>query len=289
MISAEIEFHAPSELPEALDLLAERGDDVTVLAGGMSLVPMMNLGIVKPEVVMSLNHVAELERVQEDGTSFRIGATVCHASIARDDVLARDFPALVAAAQAIGDVQVRNRGTVGGSIAHADPAADYLPVLSLVGAMIGLRSRAGHRALPLDEFLIDMMFTARQQSELVTEIVVQKPPLGSGFSYRRLARVEGSFPIVNAAALVEPSGSSARLALGGVGPKPLVLDVTEHLGDGATAQALEAIGEAAYEASSATTGDVISDAEYRREMARVFAQRAVRAADAAAESAEPGL
>lgn len=275
MISNEISFHAPRAVEEALALLAEQGDDVTVLAGGMSLVPMMNLGLAKPDIVMSLNHVSGLDHVRRDDRSVIIGACARHAHVHRNDVVRRHCPALSEAAALVGDVQVRNRGTIGGSVAHADPAADYLPVLAALGGAVRLRSAASERLVDPDDFFIDLMFTAREPSELVTEIVLPVLPDGWGSSYKRLARVEGSFAIVNAAAVVAPDLSTARIALGGVGPRPALIDVAGELRDGLTDGALEQVEEHAYEASADATGDVMSDAEYRRAMARVFARRAL--------------
>jgi aerobic carbon-monoxide dehydrogenase medium subunit len=280
MISREIEFHAPAALGQALDLLADDGDDVTVLSGGMSLVPMMNLGIVRPEKVLSLNKVGELDHVTERDGQLVIGAMVRHAEVATNPLVLRHCPVLATAAAMIGDIQVRNRGTIGGSVAHADPAADYLPVLAALGGSVTLASRAGERTLGTGEFFIDLMFTSREPEELVTAVSVPKLAAGWRSAYTRLARVEGSFAIVNAAAVVAGDHSSATVALGGVGPSPVVVDVTEPLRDGVGEAALEAVGALVREAARDASGDLMSDATYRREMAAVFARRACAAAAA---------
>jgi aerobic carbon-monoxide dehydrogenase medium subunit len=284
MISIEIEFHAPDTLTEALGLLADDGDDVTVLSGGMSLLPMMNLGIVRPEKVMSLNHVGGLDRVTERDGELVVGALVRHARVAADPLILRHSPLLAAAARVIGDIQVRNRGTIGGSVAHADPAADYLPVLAALGGSVTLSSSQGERTLPPEEFFIDLMLTSREPEEVVTAVTVPKLADGWRSAYTRLARVEGSFAIVNAAAVVAGDHSSATVALGGVGPTPVVVDVTEQLRNGADDAALAAVGEAVHEAARDATGDLMSDATYRRAMASVFARRAC--AEAASDPAE---
>jgi carbon-monoxide dehydrogenase medium subunit len=275
MISNEIEFHAPATLAEALELLRADGEDVTVLSGGMSLLPMMNLGIIRPTKVLSLNRVAALDHVTEDGDRIVIGAMVRHHRVATDPLIQRHAPLLAAAARVIGDTQVRNRGTIGGSVAHADPSADYLPTLAAAGGSVTLSGARGERTLAPDEFFVDLMFTTREPDEIVTAVTVPKLPDGWRSAYQRLARVEGSFAIVNAAAVVAGDRSAATVALGGVGPRPLVIDATEQLRGGVDEDSLARVGEAAYEASQDATGDVMSDAEYRREMASVFARRAL--------------
>jgi aerobic carbon-monoxide dehydrogenase medium subunit len=281
LISTEIEFFSPHALTDVLALLAEYEYDVTVLSGGMSLMPMMNLGLATPERVVSLNRVDSLASVTEDGPELIIGARVRHAQVAADPLIARYCPALAAAARRIGDVQVRNRGTIGGSVSHADPSADYLPALVASRARIVLESAAGgERQLAAPDFFIDLMFTARQPTELVTAVRVPKLADGWGSAYIRFARVEGSFAIVNAAAVLSGDGSAATLALGGVGPRPVGLDIAAHGRSGWDDAAVVAVGDVAFAASSAASSDVMSDAEYKREMARVHARRVVRAAAA---------
>jgi carbon-monoxide dehydrogenase medium subunit len=286
MISNEIDFHAPGTLAEALEVLAEDAEDTTVLAGGMSLLPMMNLGIVKPDRVLSLNHVAELDHVTERDGELVIGAMVRHARVATDPLIAAHSPPLAAAAKVIGDVQVRNRGTIGGSVAHADPAADYLPVLAALGGSIVLTGPDGERTLTPEDFFVDLMLTGREPEELVTAVTVPKLAAGWGSAYARLARVEGSFAIVCAAAVLAGDRSLSVVALGGVGPRPVVVDVTEQLADGVSDAALAAVGAAAHDAAQDASGDPLSDATYRREMAAVFARRAC--AQAATTLAEAG-
>jgi carbon-monoxide dehydrogenase medium subunit len=287
MISNEIEFHAPATLDEALGLLASDGDEVTVLSGGMSLVPMMNLGIVRPEKVLSLNKVSELGRVTEQDGQLVIGALVRHTEVATHPLIRQHCPMLASAAGMIGDTQVRNRGTIGGSVAHADPAADYLPVLAALGGRVTLSSSTGERTLSPDEFFIDLMFTSREPEEIVTAVTVPKLAAGWRSAYTRLARVEGSFAIVNAAAVVAGDGGSAVVGLGGVGPTPLVVDVTGQLRGGVDEASLAAVGELVREAAKDASGDLMSDAGYRREMASVFARRACAAAAAPEAEVSP--
>ena len=277
MITRELELLRPKTSAEAVALLAERGEDITVLAGGMSLVPMMNLGIVQPDVVMSLNHITDLVGVTYEG-ELRIGAMVRHREVKENELIRTHAPMMSSAAGLVGDVQVRNRGTIAGSLCHADPAGEYSPVAVVSGADIELASSAGTRRMPADEFLIDLMFTARELDELVTAVIVPSQPAGAGSGYVRFARVEGSFAIVNAAALIAPGFRSTKVAIGGVGATPVVVDASDTFANGPEPAAFEELATRAYEAAEYASSDIHSDAEYRRHMAGVFANRAVQQA-----------
>jgi aerobic carbon-monoxide dehydrogenase medium subunit len=288
LISAEIDFVAPQDLAGALAILEQDDDDVTVLSGGMSLLPMMNLGLAVPTRVLSLRRVQELTELHDDGDAIVIGGMTSHATVAGSDVLQASATSLAAAASLIGDVQVRNRGTVGGSVAHADPAADYLPPLVALGADVVLQSaRDGKRSVPASEFFVDAMFTVRQGHELVTAVRVPKLSRRAVAEYIRFARVEGSFAIVNAAVTLDPDGPST-IALGGVGPAPVALDITEHGASGWGDDAAARVGDAVFDACTDVQGDIMSDAEYRREMARVHARRVVSRAAAKLGAAQNG-
>jgi carbon-monoxide dehydrogenase medium subunit len=175
VITQEFEFHAPADVSAAVELLAPHGIDGKVLAGGMSLVPAMNLGVARPTVVVSLNRLAGLEYVEEQDESVRIGAMTRHARIESDPVIARAFPLLAKAASCIGDVQVRNRGTIGGSIAHADPAADYLPVMLALGATFRAVGPDGERTVAARDFVLGVMATVLAPGELLVEIELRSP------------------------------------------------------------------------------------------------------------------
>jgi carbon-monoxide dehydrogenase medium subunit len=276
MITTEIQFHAPRTAAEALALLAQHGDDAKLLGGGMSLVPTMNLGLARPEILISLNHVTELAYVTDRGAEVAIGGRTRHRDVVASPVIAAGCAVLAEAGRHVGDVQVRNRGTIGGSIAHADPAADYLPVLAVLDATIVARSARAERAIPAADFFVDIMFTALEPDELVAEVRVPKLGPGTGAAYRRLARVEGTFAIANAAAVVGPD--RVRVAIGGIGPRPVVVDLTEVTGGQVTASSLDAVAPVVRDAVGEPYGDLNGDPEYRREMAVVFARRALQAA-----------
>ena len=283
MISTEIDFQTPKKLSEVLSLLQLYGADAKILAGGMSLVPMMTLGLLHPERVISLNHVEGLDYVRDDGKVLRVGALTRHATIRSNALIKQHVPLLAEAAEFIGDPQVRNRGTIGGSIAHADPAADYLPVSLAVGAQYRLQKANGERTVAAKDFFRDLMTTLLADDELLTEVVFPKLASGAGSSYQRLHRVEGNFAIVSAAAVVEPGLNGARISLGGVGPIPVLIDVGARLARGASDAALDAIANDAFAASGEAYGDLNGDAAYRRAMARVYARRAAKVAAARAK------
>jgi aerobic carbon-monoxide dehydrogenase medium subunit len=272
MLAADFEFHTPTDLSGALQLLADKGPGAKVLAGGMSMVPTVNLGLLRPTCVVSLNHVPGLDSIDDSGDELRIGALVRHARVASDPAIQQHAPALAAAASVIGDVQVRNRGTLGGSVAHADPAADYLPVLVAFGATIVVQGPAGTRELAAREFFVDVMLTQLTADEIVTEVRVPKLQPGAGSGYARLARVEGSFAIVNAAAVVD--GSRCVIGIGGAVPAPVVAELDLDPPDASEAS-LGPVGEAARNACDDAYDDLSGSADYRRAMAGVYARRAV--------------
>jgi CO/xanthine dehydrogenase FAD-binding subunit/aerobic-type carbon monoxide dehydrogenase small subunit (CoxS/CutS family) len=275
MITQEFEFRAPDKLDDALTLLAEGGDQIKLLSGGMSLVPMMALGLVRPRIVLSLNRIDGRSYVREDRDALRIGAGTRHYEILHAPLVARHCPVLAEAAAFIGDMQVRNRGTIGGSLAHADPAADYSPVLVAAGAHVIARSKRGEREIAADKFFTNLMETALKPDEIVTEVLIPKLGAARG-AYTRLHRVEGNFAIVNAAAILSDNG--ARVALGGVGATPVALDVSAEVSRGVSAVALEAVGRRVRAACTDASADLNASPDYRREMAAVFAERALAAA-----------
>ncbi|MCC7121626.1 MAG: FAD binding domain-containing protein [Gammaproteobacteria bacterium] len=278
MIAGEFEFFAPKTLAEALTLLHTHHSGCRLLAGGMTLVPVMTLGLAQPGVIVSLNHVSGLDGVEDRGTTLRLGAMTRHATVGSHPLILEHAPLLAAAARAIGDVQVRHRGTLGGSLAHAEPAADYLCATATLGARFLLQKHGGERWLSADAFFVDVMTTALAPDELLSAIEIPKQAAGSGYAHQRLRRVEGAFPTVLAAAQIAPRGGPARLGLGGVAPRPVVLDIGEVLGNGVTPAALDEIGTRAFDAARHALADLNGSTDYRRAMARVCARRAVAAA-----------
>jgi xanthine dehydrogenase iron-sulfur cluster and FAD-binding subunit A len=231
--------------------------------------------LVRPRLVLSLNRIDGRNYVREDRDALRIGAGTRHYEIIRDPMIACHCAVLAEAAAFIGDTQVRNRGTIGGSLAHADPAADYGPVLVASGARVIVRSKRGEREIAADKFFTNLMETALKPDEIATEVVMPKLGAARG-AYTRLHRVEGNFAIVNAAAVL--SNANARIALGGVGSVPLALDVSAELSHGVNDDALEAVGRRVRAACIDAPADLNASADYRRQMAAVYAQRALAVA-----------
>lgn len=275
MLFTPYEFYAPTTLSDALYLM-DHHPGAKPLSGGMSMVPAMNLGLFRPEVVVSLNHVAGLAEINDEGDVLRLGGMVRHHHVATSSLVHRHAPLLAEAAGLIADVQVRHRGTIGGSVSHADPAADYLSVLGALDARITVASMRGERTIAAREFFVDVLSTALEPSELVVSIVVPKIVEGASCAYARLSRVEGSFALVNAAAIV--TGARVVAAVGGTTAVPALIDISRDPDTGDSDGLLVRVGDAAFEACADAFGDLNGSAGYRRAMARVFARRAVERA-----------
>lgn len=270
MIAKDFQFYRPTELSQALALLDKDLGDVKLLAGGMSLVPAMNLGLVRPDAVVSLNHVPLLDAVFIDGEHLMLGALVRHRRIETDGQIRAACPLLAEAAGLIADVQVRHRGTVGGSLVHADPAANYVPAMVALAARFKLVSRAGERWADARTFFRGMLETDLQQGEILAGVAVPVQSSNQSSAYYRLARVHGNFAIVNAAAVVDHD-AWARVVIGGATAKPIVVE--ERFVGGFPAQLIDRLGDAVHAACDEPLEDMHGSAEYRRSMARVVARR----------------
>ncbi len=286
MITRSFDFQAPAGLGEALRLLAADPDGARPLSGGMTLVPMMTLGLVAPERLIDLKGVPELAGIREEPDAVVVGATTTHHEIATALLVREHAPLLADAAALVGDVQVRNRGTIGGSVAHADPAANYLPALLALDAAIealsprgGLlrRDAARSRRVPASEFFAGLMTTALKSGEIVGAVRIPKRTRRTGAAFRKFARVKGNFPIVCAAALVhqEASGSdrSGCVAIGGATAVPVRIDLSPM-----PAWPASEVEAAIRSAIDDPMSDANGSAEYRVEMAAVHGRRAVQAA-----------
>ena len=286
MLPSAFEYHRPSTLDEALALLAEHGEDAKVLAGGQSLIPLMKLRFAAPEHLVDVNRIAGLDGIEERDGWLRIGALVRHNQLAASDVIAR-YPTIAVAAPQIADPIVRNLGTIGGSLSHADPAGDLGSVMLALGASVVLRSTNGEREVPIGEFLLDTFQTSIAPGEMLTEIHVPTPGARSGGTYLKMERKIGDFATVGAAVFVQMDDgkiASAGIGLTSVGLKNLKATAAEQAlagaapGDDAFAEA----GRLAAEASQ-PAADVRGSEAYKRHVVDVFVRRGLaRAVEMAA-------
>ncbi len=285
MYPARFEYFAPTNVDEALELLARYDDgDAKVLAGGMSLIPVMKLRITAPAALVDINRIDGLDTLAEEGGKLRIGALVRHKTCERSDLLKEKYGALGDAAPLISDPVVRNLGTVAGSLAHADPQGDWGSVMLAVRAEIVTQSADGERTIPIDDFFHGPFMTALQPNELITEVRVPTAARSAG-TYLKLERKVGDFATAGVAVHVAMSNGTveqAGIALTGVGPTNLRAAEAE---EALTAQALgdDAIDEAARLAAAAAEpqSDLRGSEEYKRNVVRIFTARALRKAKAA--------
>jgi len=280
MFPASFGYVAARSVDEALELLAKHGEDAKLLAGGHSLIPAMKLRLASPQTLIDIGTVQGLRGVRVDSDALTIGALTVHADIAHSDLVRQRVPALAAAAGVIGDVQVRNRGTIGGSCAHADPAADFPVILTALNASFVAVSSSGKRTIAVDDFFVDFYTTALGQNEILTEIRVPLPPSDAGTAYHKLANPASGYVVVSSGALVRRDGSGkcidARVAIGGLGGKPFRPAATEAALRGKSLTP-EAIADAAAKAADGSDPDdeIYASADYKRHVATVLTRRAL--------------
>ena len=265
MIPAQFEYIAAESPDHALQLLAEHGDDAKLLAGGHSLLPMMKLRLATPELLIDIGGLTDLAGVSLDGDDLVVGATTRHADLAASDLVRAEAPLLAYAAGQVGDPQIRHRGTIGGSLSHADPAADLpMAVVALGGSMV-IEGPGGTRTVSADDFFQGFFETALGPDELVTAVRVPRRP-GVPWGYQKFVRRSNDWAIVGVATV------DGRIALANMGSTPLRATAAEEaLAAGASA------AEAAEHAADGTSpgGDMHADREYRWHLARVLTRRAL--------------
>ena len=278
MRPAEFEYHRPGSLDEALALL---GEESRPLAGGHSLLPLMKMRLSTPEALVDLAGVPGLDEISEDGAGLRVGALATHASVAASELVRSRCRVLAETAALIGDAQVRNRGTLGGSVAHADPAADYPTILTALGATLSVAGENGEREIAADDFFVGMFATALQPGELVVAAKVPATPAGTGAAYVKHRHPASFYAVVGVAAVVaveNGSCTSARLTIGGVTGTPV--DATEAAESVVGATPSEESAAAAADKVTETLPNAMSDTyasgEYRTHLAGVLAKSALQ-------------
>jgi aerobic carbon-monoxide dehydrogenase medium subunit len=283
MFPASFGYVAARSVEEALQLLTQQGEEAKLLAGGHSLIPAMKLRLASPRTLIDLGTIPGLRGARIDGDSLAIGALTVHADVAASDLVRQRLPGLAEAASVIGDVQVRNRGTIGGSVAHADPAADFPVILTALNASFVLQSMSGSRTVAADDFFTDFYTTAMTAHEVLTEIRVPLPSATSGTAYVKLPHPASGYVVVSAGVLItrQASGScaSARVALGGLGSGPIRArgTETELQGKSLTPEVIAAAAAKAAE-NADPAEDTYASAEYKRHVATVYARRAIEKA-----------
>ncbi len=277
------EYCRPASVAEAVAVLAEHGGDAKLLAGGQSLLPLLNFRMLRPALLIDINRLTELDFIREDGDGrLRIGALTRHHTLEMSPLIRQRLPVVAETMLDVAHLAVRNRGTIGGSLAHADPAAE-LPLLAvLLDGEIHSRSAAGSRCHNAAGFFLGPLTTTLADDEIVTEIVLPVPPPGTGSAFEEVAMRHGDFAIVAAAATVTQADGrvvAARLAVTGIGEAPLRLHQVEAAiaGESLTPALVAAAAEEAREAVQ-PTGDLRASADYRRHLVGVLTGRVLSAA-----------
>jgi aerobic carbon-monoxide dehydrogenase medium subunit len=273
-------YVAARTVDEALGVLSSEGDQAKILAGGQSLTPMLNFRLAHPEVLVDINRIKELEFVAERDGELAIGCLSRHRTIETSSSIRKHCPILCAAAEQVAHVAIRTRGTFGGSLAHADPAAEFPVIALLLDATMNIRGPKGTRSLPAREFFVNLFSTALEPDELLVDVRVPRWSSGGGWGFRELSRRPGDFAIaVVATAVTMERGKfkEVRISMGGVGPTALRATKAESLlqGQAPDDAALLAAGRAASEASDPPS-DLHGSAEYRRHVVEVLTQRALK-------------
>jgi len=287
VIPASFDYHAPSTLDDALALLATHGEDAKVLAGGHSLIPAMRFRILQPGVLVDLNKLDALRYVRDEGEWLAIGAMTPEARVEASGVVQVRYQLLADATRVIADPLVRNRATIGGNLAHADPANDQPAVMLAYGATIVAHGMSGRREIAIDDFFISLFETALAPGEILVEILVPAPPINSGGAYIKMERKVGDYATSAVAVQLTLEGdtvSEARIACTNVNPVPKRATGAERalVGNAPTDAVLEAAGQAAA-AECDPTSDLRGSADYKRDVTRVLTKRAIQRAVARAQ------
>jgi CO/xanthine dehydrogenase FAD-binding subunit len=279
---AKFDYFAPASVEEALALLARYGGEAKILAGGQSLVPLLNFRLSRPAALVDLNRIPALAYIRAQDGEVRVGAMTRQRTIEFSPVIAERIPLLTEATRWVGHLPIRSRGTIGGSLAHADPSAEYPAVLTALGGSVVARGSKGERVIAAAELFQSYLTTSLEADEILVEVRLSAPPAGTGYAFEELARRHGDFALVGIAAMIVRQGDRcvmARLATSGAGPVPLRLRAAEEIleRDGLGDAAIEAAARRASELVDPDS-DIHASADYRRHLAGVLTQRAVKRA-----------
>jgi CO/xanthine dehydrogenase FAD-binding subunit len=280
---AVFDYHAPNELNEALCLLEEFGFDAKVMSGGQSLIPMMNMRLARPKVIIDINNIAELNYIRVTDSVIQIGGMTRHYQVEGSKEIERVCPLLTEGMKLIGHSQIRSRGTIGGSVVHADPTAELPIMLTTLGATITLASMDGLRTVTTDEFFMTYLTTTIEMNEILVSVEIPIPPKRTGFAIDEFTLRKGDFGIVLASASVtldeEGKVEAATLCLGGVDGVPVILEeVTDELigklpDSVLIAECCSSIGDLVD-----PEPDIHASAEYRKDLCVTYAKRVLELA-----------
>lgn len=282
MIPAQFDYARANTLDEALNLLAQN-EDAKILAGGHSLIPAMKLRLAMPPMLIDIARIKDLSHIAEDAGQIRIGAMTTHYQIESSELLKNICPLLPECASHIGDMQVRNKGTIGGSLAHSDPAGDWPAAILALDADLVAVSKSGERIIKAGDFFVDLMTTALQPGEILREIRINKSEKRTGHAYTKMAHPASGFAVVGVAANLSFNGGSecksARIGITGVSSKAYRASSVENVLTGASLDD-DSIAAASSHATDGidVNGDVFASDEYRRHLAAVYTKRAIAAA-----------
>ncbi|MFQ6011463.1 MAG: FAD binding domain-containing protein [Nitrososphaerales archaeon] len=284
MVIRSFEYHTPNSINEAHKLLSRYGEKSKVLAGGQSLIPIMKLGLSDFDHLIDLKRIKDLNHIRNtDRDTIAIGALAKHTEVEYSTILADGCPLLCETAKLIGHTQIRNKGTIGGSICHCDPSADILPSLVALDASLKAEGPSGTKTFRSEDFFKDVFSTALEPNDILTEIEVPITPKGAGYAYQKLSMGAGDFAIVGVSTTLEldsdGSCKTARVALGGVGEKPFRVSSAEKILTGRKVTA-EVVDEAADQAveESRPVSDLKASAQYKKLMVATYTRRALNAA-----------
>jgi carbon-monoxide dehydrogenase medium subunit len=279
---ARFAYHAPATVEEAVALLTRYGGEAKLLAGGQSLMPLMNFRLARPAALIDLNAITSLAYIREDDGQIRFGAMTRQRAIEFSPVVRRRLPLLAEATALVGHLPIRTRGTIGGSIAHADPSAEYPAILTALDGAVVARGPRGERTLRASELFQSYLTTSLGPDEMLVEVRLPAMPDGAGFAFEEFSRRHGDFAIVGIAAMLVGGGercTSARLVAAGAGPVPTRLRQAEEIleSEGFSVAAIEATACRAAELVEPDP-DIHASAAYRRNLTRVLTGRALRRA-----------
>lgn len=284
MKPAQFEYHDPTTTEEALALLKQYGGEAKVLAGGQSLVPLMNFRLSRPAALIDINRIPALAYIKEEKGQLRFGAMTRQRTIEHSDLVRSRIPLLTEATALVGHLPIRSRGTIGGSVAHADPAAEYPAVVTALEGELVVRGSGGERQVKPEEFFVTYLTTSLGPDEMLTEVRLPIQPKGSGWAFEEFSRRHGDFAIVGIAAFLVVEGGrvkKARLATAGAGPISIRLKAAEQILEAGRLDE-KTFQEAGAKASELVSpdADIHASADYRRHLTKVLTVRALRRAAA---------